>query len=265
LDEDIEYHWDGGLNSNLFIKHEPFYVLQPIKSQITQVSRSTARCERIGIVLVKIPKSDIIIPLYPVYYAPTFPQNTVSPNAIKHYNKFRSVRSEALDWIRMVTHVGQKIHIRIDPVQIGNELLDYFKVNVMTIDMKQQEDDSEQSSFNHSSAPFIPDNIVPQYRSICPKVNHSFSSNMDNINYLLLHRRLKHASDSKIMTMCKKQTIKGLPLRFSSRLMRCGKDCWICSAAAIIDIPRGTIMSTVFLRLGELIHMDFYFMNVVSI
>ena len=104
----------------------------------------------------------------------------------------------------MVTHVGQKIHIRIDPVQICNELLDYFKVNVTTIDMKQQENDSEQPSFNHSSAPFIPDNIVPQYRSICPKVNHSFSSDMDNINYLLLHRRLKHASDKKLGVMCKK-------------------------------------------------------------
>ena len=95
----------------------------------------------------------LIIPLYPVYYAPTFPQNTVSPNSIKHYNKFRSVRSEALDWIRMVTHVGQKIHIRIDPVQIGNELLDYFKVNVMTIDTTEEEEDldKEQPSFNHSS------------------------------------------------------------------------------------------------------------------
>lgn len=57
------------------------------------------------------------------------------------------------------------------------------------------------------------------------KANHSFINDMGRINYFLLHRRLKHASDSKIITMCKNQTIKGLPMRFSQRFMTCGKDC----------------------------------------
>ena len=91
----------------------------------------------IGIVLIQIPKTDVIIPLYPCYYAPTFPQNTISPNTIKHYNHYRKVTSEALEWIRMTTAVGQKIFVRIDPTQVGNELLDYFRVNIMKIDMSQ--------------------------------------------------------------------------------------------------------------------------------
>ena len=89
---DIECHWDGGSNSNIFTKKEYFFVLQPIQSQVTQVSGATAVCEGIGIVIIKIPKTDITLPLYPSYYAPKFPQNTISLNAIKHYNKYRSVK-----------------------------------------------------------------------------------------------------------------------------------------------------------------------------
>ena len=136
--------------------------MQPIKTQVTQVSGQTAICEGIGIVIIKIPKTDVILPLYPAYFAPEFPQNTISPNAIKHYNKYRSVWSEALEWIRMVSHVGQKIHVRIDPVQIGNELLDYFKVNIMMIDTSQTENNTTDDvpSFNHSTAPVIPETIL---------------------------------------------------------------------------------------------------------
>ena len=88
---------------------------------------------------------------------------------------------------------------------------------------------------------------------------------MSNINYLLLHRRLKHISNKNMDIMCKKQIIRGLPTRMSSRLLKNGKDCWICSAAATIGLPHGPTMSTEFLRPGELIHMDFYFMNITSI
>ena len=79
-----------------------------MKSTVTQVSGQQAVCEGIGIVLIQVPKTDVIIPLYPCYYAPTFPHNTISPNTIKHYNHFRKVTSEALEWIRMTTAVGQR-------------------------------------------------------------------------------------------------------------------------------------------------------------
>ena len=64
----------------------------------------------------------MIVPLYPSYYAPDFPQNTISPTAIKFYNKFRSVKSEALDWIRLVDEVGTKAYLRNDHSKIRNFL-----------------------------------------------------------------------------------------------------------------------------------------------
>ena len=63
-DNDVEGHWDGGSNSHLFTKREYFYVLQPITSQVTQVSGAKAVCEGIGIVIIHIPKTDIVVPLY---------------------------------------------------------------------------------------------------------------------------------------------------------------------------------------------------------
>ena len=137
----------------------------------------------------------------------------------------------------------------------------------MSIDMdiEVEKDTNNLPSFNNSSAPMIPDTILQQRLPVCPKVNHSFSPDLNEINYLLLHRRLKHASNTKMDKMCKKQTIIGLPTRMSARLLKDGRICWICNAAVTIDLPRGPTMSTEFLRPGELIHMDFYFMNVTSI
>ena len=97
MDNKIECHWDGGSNSNLFTDKEHFYIIQPMKSSVTQVWGQSAVCEGIGVVLIQRPKTDIIIPLYSCYYAPNFPQNTISPNAIKHYNHFCKVTSEALE------------------------------------------------------------------------------------------------------------------------------------------------------------------------
>ena len=51
------------------------------------------------------------------------------------------------------------MHVRIDPVQIGNDLLDYFKVNIMSINMEITADDKDKNSlsFNTSSAPMTLD------------------------------------------------------------------------------------------------------------
>ena len=107
LSTNVHCHWDGGSNSHIFTSKEFFYVLQPASGVITQVSGSSASVEGLGIVFMRVPKSDIIIPLYPCYYAPTFPQHTLSPPAIKHYNNYRSVRTEALSWVRLVSETGK--------------------------------------------------------------------------------------------------------------------------------------------------------------
>ena len=51
------------------------------------------------------------------------------------------MRTEALSWIRFITETGQKVLLKIDPVKVGEELLDYFSVEIM-----QLKDDETPSS-----------------------------------------------------------------------------------------------------------------------
>ena len=69
----------------------------------------------------------------------------------------------------------------------------------MKIDMDQLKDETtpDLPSFNDSTAPSIPDEIIKGNSPLCAKVNSSFNLDIDKINYLLLHRRFKHASDKK--------------------------------------------------------------------
>ena len=64
-----------------------------------QVSESTAKYQGIGIHLAKI--GDLITPLYPTYLMTQNPQITLSTTAIKKYNEFRSVRIEALEYLKL--------------------------------------------------------------------------------------------------------------------------------------------------------------------
>ena len=38
-------------------------------------------------------------------------QNKISQTAIKHYNKFKSVRTEALRWLQITIDVGNKLKV----------------------------------------------------------------------------------------------------------------------------------------------------------
>ena len=206
----------------------------------------------------------MLLSQYSYYYAPTFPQYTLSPPAIKHYNSYRSVRTEALSWVRLVSETGKKIFLQMVKEHHSSELLDYSIIEIMTFsDSTDKPASSKVPSFSMSSAPEIPTSIV------CPivpaKVHHSFSSDINMATYLLLHRRLCHASKDKFRIMCQRKTILGLPERFSQRLLTGGIICWICDAAAMTDIPKGITMNTSILQPGELIHIDFCFINVLSI
>ena len=148
-----------------YICGQKCFLLQPADGVITQVSGSSASVEGIGIVLARLSATDIILPLYPCYYAPSFPQNTLSPPAIKHYNKYRSVRTEALSWVRLVSDTGRKVFLKMDQYKHGKELLDYTAIEIMEF----QDDSSPTSnntsavpSFSTSTAPEIPTTIVSQ-------------------------------------------------------------------------------------------------------
>ena len=42
---------------------------------------------------------------------PKNPQNKISQTTLKHYNQFRSVRTEALRWLKTTTDTGKRLKV----------------------------------------------------------------------------------------------------------------------------------------------------------
>ena len=76
---------------------------------ITQVTGDPGHYTGIGIVLGRI--GNIITPLYPSYIMVDNPQNTISTTDIKQYNGYRSVRTEALEWVKFTSAEGQSTRV----------------------------------------------------------------------------------------------------------------------------------------------------------
>ena len=186
---------------------------------------------------------------------PNNPQNTFSPTAMKKYiYNVKSVRYEALDWIRITTDKGKSTRLSTIKKYKEKEIQDYIYIDIMTVD-------------NYSNDPTIQTSKIhnkPQILLIAPKLNHAFTKN-DSPDWTIVHRRLDHAKDYLIDEMCKDKTIEGLPERYSSKFQRHKQDCWICAQATLDEIPLGITLKTDNLQLGQLIHTDFYFMNETSI
>ena len=94
-----------------------------------QVSGTTAKYQGIGIHLAKI--GDLIIPLYPTYLMTQNPQNTLSTTAIKKYNEFRSVRIEALEYLKLTENRGKSTRIHTNNRMINKDTLDYLDITIL--------------------------------------------------------------------------------------------------------------------------------------
>ena len=250
----VQAQIDGGANSNIFGDISLFHTFTPKQGIIQQVTGETGTYDGIGIVLIRIDQQ-LIIPLYPTYLMRGNPQNTISPTAIKKYNECRSVRMEALDWIRITNHEGKSVRIHTDQKLINSEALDYIKVDIM-------ETSTKQCQIEYISRPSTSRNY-PSEISTPPMINHAFSKN-ESLDRTMIHRRLGHLSHDKILKMTKLKTITDLPQRISkSHNPQC--KCIICLKASSVHFPKGMTMSTENLLPGQLIHMDFCFIEIESI
>ena len=77
----IKTQADGGSNSHIFNKRKYFWRLQNTKSMVKGVFGKQQEATGPGIVLVRI--NNMFIPLYPCFFMPDNPQNTLGNNALK--------------------------------------------------------------------------------------------------------------------------------------------------------------------------------------
>ena len=102
---------DGVSNYHVFTNIKMFAYIRPLQCnlKILNGSKSPEKC--FGLVIIKIPKKNIIIPLWPSYYMPQNPQIAISQTALKRYSGFRNVRTESLIWVQINTDTGIKFKV----------------------------------------------------------------------------------------------------------------------------------------------------------
>ena len=79
-------------------------------------------------------RTNIIITILPSYYIPKNLQNTFSKTALKYYKEFRSVRTEAIRWVKITIYSGMKIKVETTVKEIDKQLLDFITIDVLNIE-----------------------------------------------------------------------------------------------------------------------------------
>ena len=223
---------DGGSNSHVFTDRSHFIQYRKRQIQITQISGTKVNSIGYGMVLIRI--GELIITLWPAYHMPNNPQNTISQPALKFYNKFRSVRTEALDWIKLTDQQGKTTRISTLKQFQHRQKLDYID-----IDIYKQE------------------NIQP------PIINTSYIK--ETLDYKLIHRRLAHCGEDKIYNMCKNKIIQDLPTTLSRKFKDSSCKCSICWKAKLTNNINHKNLDLSNYNNGQLLHIDFMFMDIKSI
>ena len=112
---------------------------------------------------------------------PQNPQNTISQTVLKHYNKSRSVRTEALIWLQITTDTGKKLKFETTVKEIYQQLLDFVTIDVLNIEQKNPSDQ------DIITLPMIP--IIGSY------------FNKHSMSWELIHFCLLHPYDSVMKAM----------------------------------------------------------------
>ena len=176
---------------------------------------------------------------------PNNPQNTLGLTALKFYGKMRSVRLEALSWLKIVDKDGNIARTTTIPSFHKSQLMDYITIDIihptvtiplspklpfkqmthinMLTDLDKQGDNKKKlqhanknndnpikSDFTYATKVMVMSTLYP------PKVNLTFTKHEDT-DWTILHRRFDHISDIKLATMCQKQLLEGLSNKFPTQ------------------------------------------------
>ena len=126
---------DGGSNSHVFIDTKLFYYIRTVQCNVQIINGSKAP-KFFCLVIIKIPKTSIIIPLWPSYYMQNNPLNTISQTVLKHYNEFRNVITEALIWVKMTKDTGIKFKVETSAKERDQNILYFITIDILKLEQK---------------------------------------------------------------------------------------------------------------------------------
>jgi hypothetical protein len=224
----IRNHIDGGANIFALKDKKVFYILQIKDIGFTQASGSEASARGIGIALMRFPGTAKIYPV-PAFWVPDNPVSTLSNGGLKHYLGFKAATHEPLSHCRFI---DSQDHSHLLKTIVENNL-DYLDLEFLN---PQQ---NKLSTF-----------VDPVIAGLATKYPSS----------QLIHQRFGHISNDRIQQMCRDQSLKNLPKRFTPLRTACP----ICIVTKGKRIPRNPTVN-VPLEPGTRLHLDFTFFNVPSI
>ena len=172
---------DGVSNSHVFTDIKLFAYTRPVQCNVQIINVSKAIAKGFVLVIIKIQKTSISIPLWTSYLMPQNQQNTISQTALKNYNEFRNVRTEALRRVQMTTDTGIKFKVETSSKERYQQLLDFITIGILKLEQQ-----------NTSSQDIIT-------LTINPIINSCF--NKHPISWEIIHCRLLHYSVSVMKEM----------------------------------------------------------------
>ena len=153
---------------------------------------------------------------------PHNPQNTISQTALKHYNKFRNVRIEAIRWVQMTIDTGIKFKVETSAKERDQQLLDFITIDILKLEPQ------------HTSSQEII--TLPMNKTI------NIYLNKYPVLWKIINFRLLQPSDSFMKSMCRHQNLDGLQKHFPKKIHK--STCTICYTAKNIIINKGTTFDT---------------------
>ena len=107
--------------------------MRPVKCNFVSYQFQPIPCKRFWPIYNKNTKNKhYYTPLAVILYA-TNPQNTISQTALKNYNKFKSVRTEALRWLQTTTDTGIELKVETTVKERYQKLLDFVTIDELNI------------------------------------------------------------------------------------------------------------------------------------
>ena len=127
---------DGGSNSHLFSNITIFTYTRPEKCNVKITNGRKSPAKGLGTLIIRVPITNIIIPLWPSYYIPQTPQNAIIQTTLKHYNEFIRVRNEALRWLKVTIDTRDKIKFDTESKERDKQLLFFITIEIIEVCQK---------------------------------------------------------------------------------------------------------------------------------
>ena len=87
-----------------------------------------------GLVIIKTPKTKIIISPWSSYY---MLKNTISQTALKNYIQFMGVKTKALQWLQLIIDTGNKIKVETQSKERDQKILYLITIEIINVERQK--------------------------------------------------------------------------------------------------------------------------------